>query len=652
MHLHSLLAVTRASFPIGLLLAGACAQASAVSAQVSPPPGKPAPAAQGDPRLTGLPEFLLMVPGGSVEIGLKADDLIQAACQVVNPRRPETAPKISASKVSTLMKQSASLLGRQKVDVEPFLLARSPVTCAQWERFLIERRRTGKMRPPFDWWRFGAEANYNDKLKEIALQFPGTDDGPVLYWDRHGADLPYSLQFANGTSFADWPVTFIDYREANEFAAWLGMRLPSEAEWTRAARGDGTHVWPWAGPQQAQDAYTEEALEQLRLLKSSDKKRKPVGTVTAGQGPFGHLDMFGQVWQFVAGLDYRPINGEDAFKGEWKRLQKDKVGALLTSPPLWRDNYALGKGGSYLSGGEPIQLLLDARAPFLTIDVLEAVGLRLAKSLRPGYDMLYSLLRSTYDRSRFAIDQQVDLTQQIGAERYEIGADGFPTAYHAISAAPINWLSDDKSADLGKLLEKTLTEPLLIGTFVTTVPLADPAVPAGHYSVLYRKDGMTRELTEAIKAGHKDMVAQARKPKKDDKDEDDGKPQKGGWREVLARYGLTEEDVAPKEAANGLDFVRIDDIKVPTDRSCFLLHGNEGRVVAVVPAPNQKFSIGGPVTPALTIEADAKGRAIAKFRIGSLATSRNTRRFVDIPFWVTLDRPAPTGDDVWRMPGN
>jgi hypothetical protein len=451
-------------------------------------------------------------------------------------------------------------------------------------------------------------------------------------------------------------VTFLDYREANEFAAWLGMRLPTEAEWTRAARGDGNNVWPW-GTQQGQDAYAEENLEQLRLLKTSDKKRKPVGTVAAGAGPFGHVDMFGQVWQFVSGLSFRPINGEDPFKDEWKRMQKDKVGGLLTSPPLWRDNFALGKGGSFLSGGEPIQLLVDARAPMQTIDVLTSVGVRLAKSMRPGYDLLYSLLRSTYNRNRFALEQDVDLTQQVGAERYELGADGFPTAYHAVSFAPVNWLSQEKNADLGKLLEKTQEEPMLIGTFATTVPLAEPAVAAGHYSVLFRKEGMPRELVDAIKAGHKEMAALARKPKKDDdkdKDtEDGGKEHKAGWRDVLARFGLTEADVTPKEAANGLKFIRIDGQEVSTERDCFLLYGNEGKVTAVVPATNQKLAIGSnAITPDITLEADAKGRAVVKFRIGSPATSRNSKRVVEIPFQVTLDRAAPTGDDAWRLPGN
>src|SRR5690606_22199570 len=128
------------------------------------------------------------------------------------------------------------------------------------------------------------------------------------------------------------------------------------------------------------------------------------------------------------------------------------------------------------------------------------------------------------------------------------------TAYHAVTFAPVNWLTKERTADLGKLLEKTQQEPLLIGTLATTMPLAEPSVPAGHYRVLFRKEGMPRELVDAIKAGHKEMAAAAKKQKKPKKegdeegggDDDGGKNKKGSWREILARYGLNEEDAARK----------------------------------------------------------------------------------------------------------
>ena len=52
-----------------------------------------------------------------------------------------------------------------------------------------------------------------------------------------------------------------------------------------------------------------------------------------------------------------------------------------------------------------------------------------------------------------------------------------------------------------------------------------------------------------------------------------------------------------------------------------------------------------------TSQYGAKGRALAKFRIGSPVTARN-KRIVEIPFQVTLDRAAPSGDEAWRLPGN
>ena len=64
-------------------------------------------------QFEGLPAFLLPVPGGKVEIGLTAEDLINAACQASMPSRPEMAVRSSAKAVENAMKRSASTLGRR-----------------------------------------------------------------------------------------------------------------------------------------------------------------------------------------------------------------------------------------------------------------------------------------------------------------------------------------------------------------------------------------------------------------------------------------------------------------------------------------------------------------------------------------------------------
>ena len=606
----------------------------------------------------GLPSFLLPVPGGVVEMGLDATTFVQAASQVAMPAKPENALKVAPAVLNAAMRRSASILGRKKTEVPAFLLGKFPVTNAQYEAFVAARRKDGKYHAPFHWWRYGRSDDYNAKLEQINKEFPKDKEGPLNFWDRYGGELPYKVSDAKGNSIGDQPVTFVSWRAANDFAGWLGMRLPNEAEWTRAARGDGKAAWPLAkADDPATDRFTEQMLKDLRLVTTADKSNKPVGTVATAAGAFGHMDMFGQVWQLLGEQGFRPISGRDVFEAEWKNLMKDKAGETLKSPPAWKDETVIAKGGSFLSSSEPIQLLIDARAPLQTIDVLESVGFRLAKSMKPGYDALYSALRGTFNKNPFAVDQQVDLTAQVGTERYELDANGFPTSYATITFAPVNFLSKDKNPELGKLLDQSQASPMLLGALMTTSPLASPAAPAGLYSVLYRKAGAPRELVEAVKAGHKELVAaQKNKPadkpageddKKDDKKQDKKKP----WRDVVSRFGITDEELLSKDAADGnLKFVRIDGCEVPITDDVFLLHGNEGKIVAAWPAPNAKPAAAPAAIQSLQLEANDKGKAVAKVRFGAPLTQGNGKKFADVQLHVTLDRDAPSADKSWRMP--
>ena len=392
----------------------------------------------------------------------------------------------------------------------------------------------------------------------------------------------------------------------------------------------------------------------------------------AAKGPFGHLDMFGQIWQLLGDLGYRPINGTEAFAAEWKALQKDKVGQLLQAPPQWKDEKALAKGGSFLSGQEPIQLLIDARAPVQTDDVLEGLGIRLAKSVKPGYDAMYSAMHGLFSKSAFGIDQDVDLSAQVGAERYEMDATGFPLRYDTISVAPVNFLTKEKNAEVGKLLEKSMESPILLGVLMSTDKMLAPAAPAGTYSLLYRKGGMPKQLVEAIKQGHRELAVMA-KSKPDDKGEeadakekdgdkpdkkDKDKDKKASWRDVIARFGLTEKDLESKDAADGnLKFVRIDGVEVATDDDCFLLLNNEGKIAAAWKATNAKPTAANAFPSAITLEANTAGtevkdktRAVAKLHFGVPIVAGNNKRVADVHLHVVLDREAPTADKPWRLP--
>ena len=143
------------------------------------------------------------------------------------------------------------------------------------------------------------------------------------------------------------------------------------------------------------------------MLFRSDQVLKAAGVVPGATGPYGHVDMFGQIWQLIGDLGYQPILGTELWSEQWKKLQKEKVGALVKGAPSWKPERVVAKGGSFLSYQEPIQLMIDNRAPVQTSDVLEGLGFRLAKSIRPGFDMLLSLKRGGYNTNLFANDQQI-----------------------------------------------------------------------------------------------------------------------------------------------------------------------------------------------------------------------------------------------------
>ncbi|MEO6593351.1 MAG: SUMF1/EgtB/PvdO family nonheme iron enzyme, partial [Planctomycetota bacterium] len=599
----------------------------------------------------GLPSFLLPVPGGTVEMGLEVDAFVAACSQAVYPSNPKEAVRVAKDKLLLAMARTVSTIGRRSVTVEGFYLGKWPVKNSEYQLFVDHRRAAGQhVRPPYHWWRHGCKDDYERRRDGKA--FPNDAYGPVLYWERHGAELPYKVQDEQGNSIADLPVVFVTWRDANQFAASLGMRLPTEAELTRAMRGDGKQVWP------------DKLLEARQMSKPGKHVLEPVGTVQAAVGPYGHVDLFGQVWQFCGDLGFGPMHGIDAFESAWKLLQKNEVGALLDQKSCWRPELAIAKGGSYLSYQEQIQLLIDARAPIQTVDALESLGMRLAKSLRPGYDYLYSLQRVEFSRQPFAQGQDLDLTGQVGAERYTVGDDGFSTDYEAVSFAPANWLVDEQLVRLADLLEGSQQKPLLVGALATTATFDNGAAP-GLYAVLYRQAGIPRELSDAFRQGHEEVVKEQKAKansggeepdkKSDEKpDKNDDKKIAHDWRTIVKRYGLTEHDLA--DAADGdCGFVRIDDVVVSSDRDAFLL-SKHGAVVAMMPGTNEQPVVASPFAGTLVIEAGTetqraarKANAVAKLRFCVPMLAVDPSKVVVFELHAVLEQEPPTEGKPWRL---
>ena len=89
---------------------------------------------------------------------------------------------------------------------------------------------------------------------------------------------------------ANYPITYVDWNQASAYATWVGGRLPTEAEWEKAAHGTEGRDFPWG----------DEVTDDQRLNFNSPQGPVAVGSYPAGASPYGALDMAGNVEEWVA----------------------------------------------------------------------------------------------------------------------------------------------------------------------------------------------------------------------------------------------------------------------------------------------------------------------------------------------------------------
>jgi len=94
----------------------------------------------------------------------------------------------------------------------------------------------------------------------------------------------------------DYPALVMVWEDAVAYAEWVGKRLPTEAEWEKAARGTDGRIWPWGNQWDASLLSGNDGTGEI----DGYELTAPVGQFPQGASPYGVLDMAGNLWEWVS----------------------------------------------------------------------------------------------------------------------------------------------------------------------------------------------------------------------------------------------------------------------------------------------------------------------------------------------------------------
>jgi len=210
---------------------------------------------------------MVLVPAGEFSMGSDADEIDRLLKDWPNVKREFFAREIP----------------RHRVSLDAFYIDKYEVTNARFQQFVQATGHRTQAEREGSGYVFTREKS--EQVKGANWRAPRGPGSSIASLEQH-------------------PVVQVSHEDAKAYCAWAGKRLPTEAEWEKAARGTDGRSYPWGNQFDGRLANFCDTNCEYKWKDSAAndgyRYTAPVGSYEGGKSPYGAYDMAGNVWEWVA----------------------------------------------------------------------------------------------------------------------------------------------------------------------------------------------------------------------------------------------------------------------------------------------------------------------------------------------------------------